>query len=159
MGQSAIFNKLQGHGRAIRHGFRQIGETPVEARRAGHDVYQSARWQKLSAQLRRDNPYCSQCLVTSRQEPRLLVDHVQEIRDAPHLAYDLANLVVLCYSCHAAKTARAKTVRQWSGTQAKIARQLAEYERADTSAPASTGKEGIGGGSNGGGGGAGTGDG
>lgn len=32
------------------------------------------------------------------------VDHVQPLRDAPELAFDLSNLQVLCRACHAAKT-------------------------------------------------------
>lgn len=45
---------------------------------------------------------CEQC---GNDQGRMYADHIQEIRDAPHLALDLSNGQCLCSSCHGRKTA------------------------------------------------------
>lgn len=71
-------------------------------RRHGHHVYRTPQWQALRLQAkRRDDFKCVRCGARGKLE----VDHVRGIRDAPDLAYDLANLQTLCPACHSRKTA------------------------------------------------------
>lgn len=49
------------------------------------------------------NPRCQACGLRPTEE----VHHVEPIADAPHRAYDAANLMALCRDCHA-KAHRAK---------------------------------------------------
>lgn len=49
---------------------------------------------------RRDGWACVQCGGRYRLE----VDHIRPVRNAPELAFDLANLQVLCGPCHGRKT-------------------------------------------------------
>lgn len=61
------------------------------------------RWPALRLKaLRRDDWRCVQC--ASRH--RLQVDHIKPVRSHRELAFDLANLQVLCAGCHSRKTAR-----------------------------------------------------
>ena len=64
-------------------------------------VIRDRRWPalRLSAK-RRDGWRCVQCGARGRLE----VDHIQPVRDAPELAFELKNLQTLCTSCHAKKT-------------------------------------------------------
>jgi 5-methylcytosine-specific restriction endonuclease McrA len=65
-------------------------------------VLGSPRWPALRLQAkRRDGFRCVECGARGRLE----VDHVQPVRDAPLLAFNLNNLQTLCASCHARKTA------------------------------------------------------
>ncbi|MDT0635046.1 HNH endonuclease [Spectribacter hydrogenooxidans] len=72
-------------------------------RRPSRAVLKSRRWPALRIQaLRRDGWRCVQC----GRRGRLEVDHIQAVRHAPALAFDLANLQTLCPSCHSRKTRR-----------------------------------------------------
>lgn len=71
--------------------------------RPSRRVLKSKRWPALRMQaLRRDEFRCVQC----GERARLEVDHIQPVRDAPELAFDLSNLQTLCARCHTAKTRR-----------------------------------------------------
>ncbi len=50
-------------------------------------------WQKLSKQLRQEQPYCSIVGCTSQD---LTVDHIIPLSDAPLLRLEITNLRVLC---------------------------------------------------------------
>lgn len=64
-------------------------------------VIRSPRWRALRLEaLRRDGWACVQCGARGRLE----VDHVQPVRDAPELAFELSNLQALCPGCHGRKT-------------------------------------------------------
>jgi 5-methylcytosine-specific restriction protein A len=69
--------------------------------RAGAAVYRTKRWQSVRfLAKRRDGFRCVKCGVSGRIE----VDHIQPIKDAPELAYELTNLQSLCVPCHSKKT-------------------------------------------------------
>ncbi|PWK32571.1 HNH endonuclease signature motif containing protein [Pseudomonas sp. OV226] len=93
--------------------------TPVE-RRAGHDVYQSAKWAKLSAKLRKEVGHCEKC---GRNDGQLYVDHVIELRDGGP-AWDRSNLMVLCAHCHTTKTKAAAKDRVWRPLAEQLEDQL-----------------------------------
>jgi 5-methylcytosine-specific restriction endonuclease McrA len=64
-------------------------------------VIRDRRWPALRlAAKRRDGFKCVKCGASGRLE----VDHIKRVKDAPDLAFDLANLQTLCKSCHSAKT-------------------------------------------------------
>lgn len=88
------------------------GEPSAESRCPDHRVHKThtgrhavhtntTRWKKLSRKLRRMQPFCSTC--GARDD--LTVDHKVPLTERPDLAYDLANLDVLCRSCNSAKDA------------------------------------------------------
>lgn len=64
-------------------------------------VLRSTRWKfvRITAK-RRDDFKCVNCGARGRLE----VDHIKPVRDAPELAFDLANLQTLCKPCHSTKT-------------------------------------------------------
>ena len=63
------------------------------------------RWKKLSARLRRMQPWCSSCGASDD----LTVDHIIPYSERPDLAYDITNLDVLCRRCNSAKSTRGVT--------------------------------------------------
>lgn len=64
-------------------------------------VIRDKRWPALRlAAKRRDDFRCVKCGATGRLE----VDHIQRVKDAPALAFELSNLQTLCTPCHSAKT-------------------------------------------------------
>jgi hypothetical protein len=93
--------------RALRPQHRSLGGAPgAEGPHAR--IYGSQRWKDLQSRTLKARPYCSACGARGR---RLYVDHIVEIRDAPELAFDPANVQVLCASCHQHKTAEARRAR------------------------------------------------
>lgn len=62
----------------------------------------TARWARLSARLRRMQPFCTAC--GSRDD--LTVDHVVPLAARPDLAYRIDNLQVLCRKCNSRKGTR-----------------------------------------------------
>jgi 5-methylcytosine-specific restriction endonuclease McrA len=64
-------------------------------------VIRDKRWPALRlAAKRRDGFKCVKCRAVGRLE----VDHIRRVKDAPELAFELANLQTLCTPCHSAKT-------------------------------------------------------
>lgn len=64
-------------------------------------VTRTPQWKALRLMaLRRDGWKCVQCGARGRLE----VDHIQPVRTAPELAFDLGNLQCLCAACHTRKT-------------------------------------------------------
>lgn len=71
-------------------------------------VYNSARWERLSRDIRRQNPYCMDCIREYEEAKRLnkplpkvreskSVHHIQKIRESGSDAwFDRENLVALC---------------------------------------------------------------
>lgn len=72
-----------------------------EYRRHSAATIRDKRWPALRlAAKRRDGFKC----VTCGARGRLEVDHIKPVREAPELAFDLANLQTLCTPCHSRKT-------------------------------------------------------
>lgn len=72
------------------------------------DFYGSAAWKKVRLEVQRAcNRTCRGC---GKTDTRIYVDHIVELKDggAP---LDPGNLVGLCASCHAKKTARERAKR------------------------------------------------
>ncbi|MBF6328510.1 HNH endonuclease [Nocardia transvalensis] len=67
-----------------------------------HVHWNGARWKRLSARLRRMQPWCSSCGATDR----LTVDHITPVSERPDLAYEVNNLQVLCGRCNSRKGGR-----------------------------------------------------
>lgn len=67
------------------------------ARPAHHDVYRTAAWRKLSAEVRDGAVRCHWC---AKATTRLLADHIIPVAQRPDLAMDRANLVPSCYGCN-----------------------------------------------------------
>lgn len=77
------------------------------APKAADPFYLSAEWRSLVARLkRRRGGRCERC----GSDHRLIGDHVVELRDGG-AALDEGNIMILCQSCHNAKTARARAAR------------------------------------------------
>ncbi|SFM16718.1 HNH endonuclease [Shimia aestuarii] len=105
------WNKLNGPGlRSPTVGLRVAKVKEDQSRtRAGFSLYGSDKWKRLSAQLRRDHPYCRQCGKTSMQTT-LQVDHIVPLRDGGD-PFDRSNLQVLCIPCHNTKTRAERNAR------------------------------------------------
>lgn len=70
-------------------------------RRFSRRVTRGPRWRAIRmAVLERDGFRCKSCGTSGRLE----VDHIQPVRTNPELSYEVANLQVLCPSCHTRKT-------------------------------------------------------
>jgi 5-methylcytosine-specific restriction protein A len=77
-------------------------------------IYQTpeyAEWR--STVIDRAHGYCQdpQCKTPNRKPSRLYADHVKELRDRPDLAFDPANGLARCGSCHTRKTAQERAKR------------------------------------------------
>lgn len=59
-------------------------------------VYEHSRWRRLSATLRLQHPVCQQC----GNDLTVAVHHKVPIEQAPHLAFELHNLLCVCRACH-----------------------------------------------------------
>jgi len=68
--------------------------------------YNSARWQRLRSIKLGTHPLCQDCEAEGKLTAAVDVDHVQDRREHPDLAYDLDNLRSLCKSHHGRKTMR-----------------------------------------------------
>ncbi len=87
---------------------------PGQARREGHRrynrtrrdpdaqaIYDSARWKRVRALKIDADPLCEVCEREGRTTLAAQVHHVVKVRDEPGRAYDMANLMSVCRSCHA----------------------------------------------------------
>lgn len=69
-------------------------------------VYNSTRWRKLRESHLRAHPLCEMCEREGRVTPGEDVHHIQTFtqarddRERDRLAYDPANVMTLCKSCH-----------------------------------------------------------
>ena len=64
------------------------------------EFYSTSAWRKLRGAYRRAHPLCARCHAKAEH-----IDHVIDIRTAPHLRLDWWNLQALCQACHNEKTA------------------------------------------------------
>jgi 5-methylcytosine-specific restriction protein A len=71
-----------------------------------HRWYCSARWQRLRAEVLRDEPFCRSCLANGRKVITSDIDHIQKHNGEAVLFWNRSNLQGLCKACHAVKTAR-----------------------------------------------------
>jgi 5-methylcytosine-specific restriction endonuclease McrA len=77
----------------------------AEAYRERHLLYGRKAWLNARAAALRVNPLCERCKAQGTIEPATQVHHRVDLKDAPELAYDLANLESLCRVCHSKETA------------------------------------------------------
>ena len=113
----ATYRRTRAALRRTRHTYCSIAcaadaiRVPVQPHR--DELNRGAAWQKLAERVReRDGRLCRICgKDETENRQRLSVDHVLPWRDMPEIAADESNLVSLCRSCHAKKTARAE--RRW----------------------------------------------
>lgn len=72
--------------------------------RYSRHITRGALWRQLRLlTLQRDGWQCVQCGAFG---PRLEIDHIEPVRDAPERAHDPDNLQTLCTPCHTRKTGR-----------------------------------------------------
>ena len=62
----------------------------------GEDVYKSARWQRMTRQLRRSKPVCQRCHNDIATE----CHHIVPLSVAPARAFDPDNVIPVCMRCH-----------------------------------------------------------
>lgn len=67
------------------------------SRPAHHQLYSTAAWRKLSAEVRASAARCTWCLKPTR---RLVADHVEPLDKRPDLALVRENLVAACVACN-----------------------------------------------------------
>jgi 5-methylcytosine-specific restriction endonuclease McrA len=68
--------------------------------------YSDKRWPALRARaLARDRHTCRSCGASLRGKGKARVDHIRPARQAPALAFDLANVRCLCPACDNARHA------------------------------------------------------
>ncbi|WP_165250182.1 HNH endonuclease signature motif containing protein [Paludisphaera soli] len=83
---------------------RKRPPTPEEDREH-HRFLCRAAWKRCRLQKLKRSPMCERCRKAGDPRvPAVDVHHVIEVRDAPGLAYDLANLESLCKRCHGRET-------------------------------------------------------
>lgn len=64
------------------------------------NFYSWTPWRKLREKvIDRDNKECKVCGIPY-QKARLYVHHKKELKDYPHLALDMNNLITVCGNCH-----------------------------------------------------------
>ena len=63
-------------------------------------IHGSYRWRKLSLYKRQINPVCEWCSKHGKTREAVAVHHLQPIEVAPHLAYEITNLMSCCRDCH-----------------------------------------------------------
>lgn len=121
------FRSRQPLGRQLRALGRVAKPSRPETVRAGLAVYQSPRWIKLSAQLRKEVGHCEQC---GRSDGQLYVDHVIELQDGGD-PWHRINLMVLCAHCHTTKTRAAARDRAWRPLAEQLEDQLRQAGHTD----------------------------
>lgn len=105
------FHRIAGHGlRSAGSGLRELEHKREFKPKPGSSVYETRRWRKLSARIRKERGRCEQCGSTEQ----LSVDHIIPLfKFPPHperyeKAWSEDNLMVMCPSCHAVKDAAAR---------------------------------------------------
>jgi 5-methylcytosine-specific restriction enzyme A len=64
------------------------------------------RWRAFRASVLASNPLCADCMAIGRLTPATDIHQVVKLRDAPDRRLDADNVLQLCPSCHATRTAR-----------------------------------------------------
>lgn len=65
------------------------------------DFYNDRTWRKTSKEAKkRDNNECQHCKAKGLHAAAEQTHHIKELKEYPHLAYDLFNLISLCKPCH-----------------------------------------------------------
>lgn len=72
------------------------------AARRGYD----STWWKVRRAFLSQHPLCEDCQAAGRVRTADQVHHVKKVADRPDLRLDPSNLMSLCRSCHATRTAR-----------------------------------------------------
>ena len=92
---------------------QQSRETRMEHARnkGGGLIYDTRAWRRLSDKKRTVDPFCERCLAEGRHKVADLVDHKDEIKDNPKLAYQWNNLESMCFMHHSRKTQDEKEKR------------------------------------------------
>lgn len=73
--------------------------------------YYTNRWKALSANQKRKQPLCENCLAIGLVREGRIADHIKEARDKPELFWNPDNLQTLCWSCHTIKTNKERRKR------------------------------------------------
>lgn len=95
--------------RKIRTSSQQKNAVRIRRERIDRTAEYDSRWRKFSAEYRKQNPFCVECLrVGAYNSQHLHVDHIIPLELAPQRKYDVSNVQVLCRSCHSKKTAKEK---------------------------------------------------
>lgn len=82
------------------------------ARTAGGSlIYDTRAWRRLSDKKRTVDPFCERCLKEGKHVVADLVDHKEEVKDNPKLAYVWENLESICHAHHNRKTSDEKDKR------------------------------------------------
>ncbi|NKY35436.1 HNH endonuclease [Nocardia speluncae] len=85
------------------------GELSKESRCSEHRIVKtsnrvvktdSTRWKKLSAKLRKLQPWCTECGATND----LCADHIIPVSERPELVYATENIQILCRRCNGRKS-------------------------------------------------------
>lgn len=74
-------------------------------RPAAHLRGYDAAWHALRRAFIAAHPWCAMCAARGIERRAEVVDHVQGVREAPHLRLDPGNLRSMCRPCHTRRTA------------------------------------------------------
>lgn len=62
--------------------------------------YQSKEWWRVRQKaIMRDHYTCTVCNKSVREKGQARVDHIESVKEYPHLALEMSNLRTLCVSC------------------------------------------------------------
>jgi len=62
--------------------------------------WDNRRWRSLSKQYRANNPFCEVCFSKGKYTGVEEVHHKVKIKEAPHLMFNVDNLMSVCRTCH-----------------------------------------------------------
>ena len=105
---------------------RDVPTSSDNTHRKRTPLHHSNLWRKESIAYRNANPLCEMCLP-KRTTPVAAVDHIHEIDDGGD-PLNWGNLMSLCHSCHADKTAQMVKARKFRDPY-RILRLVAKLKR------------------------------
>lgn len=93
------------HDKKYTHHYNTVTRNRSDEKRMQYNFYRTKQWSRLrQIVLERDHYLCAYCKVQGKLTPAKTVDHIIPIEFSPNDKANLANLAIICGSCHRLKT-------------------------------------------------------